>query len=54
MRRVRIYDYARKETTTVEATVERYSDYVKQLWIKIFRECLRMFRESCDTLCVKT
>jgi hypothetical protein len=24
-----------KETTTVKATVERHSDYVKQLWIKI-------------------
>jgi hypothetical protein len=34
--RARIYDYARKETTTVEATAERHSDYVKQLWIKIF------------------
>jgi hypothetical protein len=35
-RMARIYDYARKETTTVETTTKRHSDYVKQLWIKIF------------------
>ena len=34
-RKARIYDYARKETITVEAMTGRHSDYVQQLWIKI-------------------
>jgi hypothetical protein len=35
-RETRINDYARKETTTVEAMVERHSNYVRQLWTKTF------------------
>jgi hypothetical protein len=34
--RARVYDYERKEIMMVEATTERHSDYVKQLWTKIF------------------